>query len=83
MTPRTITLRLTHDDLMDLRISTDYNELDRAIARLTTWGMQAYDTVTVMRDGKHDLIALYESTGTGGKFVLGAVWHDGSFGFHS
>lgn len=83
MTPRTIVMRLTSDDVKELQISTDYDEVLRAIARLSTWGMQTYDTVTIMRDGKHDLIALYEIEGASERFVMGAVWHNGSFGFHS
>lgn len=83
MTPRTIVMRLTSDDVKEIQISTDYDEVLRAIGRLATWAASAYDTVTIMRDGTRDLIALYEVGGSSERFVMGAVWHNGSFGFHS
>lgn len=83
MAPRTIVMRLTSDDVKELQISTDYDEVLRAIARLSTWGMQTYDTVTIMRDGKHDLIALYEIEGASERFVMGAVWRETSYELYS
>lgn len=83
MTPRTIVMRLTSDDVKELQISTDYDEVLRAIGRLATWAASAYDTVTIMRDGTRDLIALYENEGSSERFVMGAVWREGSYELYS
>jgi hypothetical protein len=81
---RTIELHLTSDDVEQLVESTAPGALDRAFTRFLTWGLGAYDSVKVFRDGKDsDLIAVYSSESS--RFVLGAVYDTkaGTYSFHS
>ena len=81
---RTIELHLDEYDLEQLINGKAPGVLDRAITRLTTWGLGGYDSVKVFRDGKDsDLIAVY--TGSGGRFVMGAVYDKDAdtYSFHS
>jgi hypothetical protein len=83
---RTIELHLDSDDLEQLINGKAPGVLDKAITRLTTWGLGAYDSVKIFRDGKDsDLIAVYTGSGGTYRFVLGAVYDKGTgtYSFHS
>ena len=59
------------------------NEFDLAIAYLSLWNM-TFPVVKIYRDGPDfNLVAHYDrEDGTHG-YTIGAVWHDGRYGFHS
>jgi hypothetical protein len=83
---RTIELHLDEDDLRQRRNATMPGAFDAALARLTTWGLGAYDSVRILRDGSDtDLIAVYTGSGGTSRFVLGAVYSKdtGTYSFHS
>jgi hypothetical protein len=83
---RTIELHLDSDDIEQLVKDTAPGAFDRAITRLSTWGLGGYDSVMIFRDGKDsDLIAVYTGSGGTYRFVLGAVYDAkaGTYSFHS
>jgi hypothetical protein len=83
---RTIELHLTSDDVEQLVESTAPGALDGAITRFTLWGLGAYDSVKIFRDGKDsDLIAVYDMKAGTYRFVMGAVYDTkaGTYSFHS
>ena len=54
-----------------------------AIGYLSTWNM-SYDFVRITQDGDTGMVAVYKNTEDGPtKYVIGAVWHDDHYGFHS
>ena len=54
-----------------------------AIGYLSTWNM-SYGFVTITQDGDTDMVAVYRDTADGPtKYVIGAVWHEDHYGFHS
>jgi hypothetical protein len=71
---RTITINMN---------SISYTQFN-AIGRLCSWAVESYDQVTITTDGKcGDLVAYYKNSVTGGQFVMGAVWREGEYSFHS
>lgn len=81
---RSVKLNLTSEDMIQIAQSIGtWDKLWEAIGYLTTWNL-SHPTVTVYRDGKsNDLIAIYADEGGGVQYVIGAVWHDTHYGFHS
>jgi hypothetical protein len=77
--PRTVDIQLTDEDL----IAMGYPLV--SIGYLSTWALDAYDTVTIFRDGRSlDMVAHFRSTATGRTYTIGAVRNaDGSYGYHS
>ena len=54
-----------------------------AIGYLSTWNM-SYGFVRITQDGDTDMVAVYRDTADGPtKYVIGAVWHEDHYGFHS
>jgi hypothetical protein len=59
-----------------------WDKLWTAIGYLSSWNL-SYPTVEIWRDGKTDLVAVYRCKEGNVKYVIGAVWHDDHYGFHS
>ena len=54
-----------------------------AIGYLSTWNM-SFGFVQITQDDTTDMVAVYKDTADGPtKYVIGAVWHDDHYGFHS
>jgi len=54
-----------------------------AIGYLSSWNM-SYGFVQITQDGDTDMVAVYRDTERGlTKYIIGAVWHDDHYGFHS
>jgi hypothetical protein len=86
---RTIELNLSDEDMIQitniLRETAGqkaWEHLQGAIGYLITWNT-SYPKVTIYRDGKTDLIACYYNEQGERKYVIGAVWHETHYGFHS
>jgi len=92
---RIININLSADEYGELIENTDYEQVENAIAYLTTWGLlgDRFNTVHIHLDlhSKTDLIALYtnddeaRSRGAYQRFTMGAVWRrdERKFTFHS
>jgi len=58
------------------------NKFFEAIGYLSTWN-PSYPIVEIYREAGADLIAVYRDEKNERKYVIGAVWHDDHYGFHS
>lgn len=54
----------------------------RALGYLSTWNM-TYPTVDIYQDGETDMTAVYSDEQGNRRYVIGAVWHEDHYGFHS
>jgi hypothetical protein len=80
---RTIDLGLSASDIIEIATSIGtYDKLWQAIGYLSTWN-QSYPKVCIYRDRGNDLLAVYLNDAGETKYVIGAVWHDDHYGFHS
>ena len=80
---RTVNLNLTNEDMIQIAESIGtWEKLWHAIGYLSTWNL-SYPTVNIFRDGGDDLVAAYLDDGGNRKYVIGAVWHDDHYGYHS
>ena len=80
---RTITLCIDNNQLTEIAETIGYwDKLQAAIGYLATWNTN-YPKVTIYRDGKTDLVALYYNEQGERAYVIGAVWHETHYGFHS
>lgn len=85
MTKRTIELLITQGQLTEIAVEIDtWDKLWAAIGYLSTWSADSYPTVRIYRDGKGpDMAAVYLKGDGELGYVIGAVWHDDHYGFHS
>ena len=58
------------------------DEFFDTIGYLSTWNM-TYPTVDIYSDGDLDMVAVYKDENKDTKYVIGAVWHEDHYGFHS
>lgn len=84
MLDRKITLMLSSEDMLQIAESIrTWDKLWEAIGYLTAWNL-SYPSVNIYRDGKtNDLVAVYRNEKDERQYVIGAVWHDDHYGFHS
>lgn len=65
----------------------DARAINLAIGHLSQWSMNTYPFVDINlqgRKGEMELLAVYRKEKDGKpEYVIGAVWHDDHFGFHS
>lgn len=76
---------IIHIDMTErtqMQAATDSNEWFRAIGYLSTWNM-SFPTVVIRADGETDMVAVYKDEDGNIRYVIGAVWHDDHYGFHS
>lgn len=79
---RQVILRMDSVTQMKMQHATDHDEWFRAVGRLSTWNM-SFPTVDIRPDGETDMVAVYKDENDNVKYVIGAVWHDDHYGFHS
>lgn len=79
---RQVTIHLNAVEQMEMQHGTDMTEWYRAIGRLSTWNM-SFPTCDIYADGKTDMVAVYRNEQGERGYVIGAVWHDDHYGFHS
>lgn len=84
---RIIRLAFTATDKIKLHELTNYIEVDKALAYLTQWALDAEDksACTIMIHGD-EMTAVYRPNfdeNSSPTYVIGAVWHQDHFGFHS
>ena len=80
---RQVTINLSESDMIQIAESIGgWDKLWEAIGYLSTWN-QSYPYVNIYRDGDADLVAVYRDTEGDRKYVIGAVWHDTHYGYHS
>ena len=79
---RIVNIFLNAGEKVQISEQTDRNELLRAIGYLSSWALD-YPRVDIYRDGETDLVATYFNENNERVYTIGAVWHDGHYGFHS
>lgn len=83
---RQVTIGLSSEDMVQIAENIGaWDKLWQAIGYLSTWNM-SYPIVRIYRDGgpySTDLYAVYTDSDGNVKYVIGAVWHDDHYGFHS
>lgn len=87
MFDRTVTINLTSEDMIQIAVVINtWDKLHEAIGYLSTWNM-SYPNVVIYRDGTKagdaDLVAVYSDAERNVKYVIGAVWHEDHYGYHS
>lgn len=87
---RTVNIHLEDEDYVRIGIPSppDYpkppghSKLYEAIGYLSSWNLN-YPTVDIYTDGGFDLVAVYRKADGERGYVIGAVWHEDHYGFHS
>jgi hypothetical protein len=77
-TPRTIICHVTAATCD----ATDTTEFNKAVGYLSTWNM-VHPTMHIYADGETDMTAVYFDADGNRAYVIGAVWHEDHYGFHS
>lgn len=82
---RKVELQITEDQLADIADTIiSWPKVWEAIGYLSTWSADNYPTVRIYRDGNGpDMAAVYLKGDGELGYVIGAVWHDDHYGFHS
>jgi hypothetical protein len=80
---RTVNLNLSDEDMTQISETIgSRDKLQAAIGYLATWNTN-YPVCKIFRDGETDLGALYCNDKGERAYVIGAVWHETHYGFHS
>lgn len=80
---RSIQLNISSEDMIQIaEIIGTWDKLWCAIGYLSSWNM-TFPTVNIYRDGDTDMVAVYLNEQGKRGYVIGAVWHDDHYGFHS
>tara|TARA_Y100001968_G_C19203454_1_gene641117 strand:+ start:114 stop:368 length:255 start_codon:yes stop_codon:yes gene_type:complete len=82
---RKIEFQFDAGQLEELIQNTSQDEVNKAIAYLTTWNMSGFENCQLMINGKDEFTAVYRKDISDPQpgYVIGAVWHNDHFGFHS
>lgn len=86
---RTVTHQYTQEQLEQLYSRCTGEEVVRAIAYLSTWALDSdryRHCALIVSDSSADqpeIIATYRDDDGLVRYVIGAIWHDTHFGFHS
>ena len=82
---RTINLGYDTEALIKMQqAGPSMEKINDAIAYLSTWALDSYEEVSIYRDREvTDMIAVYSNPDNERRYVIGAVWHEDHYGFHS
>ena len=79
---RTVSININPLEVAKICGKVGEDNFNRAIGYLATWNY-TYPSVTIYADDETDLVAVYRSKDDEIGYVIGAVWHDDHYGFHS
>lgn len=85
---RTITIHIPEDSMHEAMDQVGKQNWQQTIGYLSTWAMHnpEYQICEIHQDffgGNTDMVAVYKDAAGVRRFVIGAVWHDTHYGFHS
>lgn len=85
---RTVELLIPQGELTEIAVTINtWDKLWEAIGYLSTWSADNYPIVRIFRDAVDnsgaDLGAVYLQADGELGYVIGAVWHEDHYGFHS
>lgn len=79
---RQMTLYIGEEQQTMIKEAVGKDKFYDALGYLSTWNM-TYPTVDIYTDGDNDMVAVYKDDTDNTKYVIGAVWHEDHYGFHS
>ena len=84
---RELKINITQSDMIRIAegIGT-WDKLWEAIGYLSSWAVDTYPECEIFVDRPAtslDLLAVYKNPKKGQQYVIGAVWHDTHYGYHS
>lgn len=85
---RTVEIHIPQTAVHEATQQVGVQNWERAIGYLSTWAMHnpEYQICEIHQDffgGNTDMVAVYKNAEGVRRFVIGAVWHDDHYGFHS
>ena len=82
MTERKVNLNMNAVGITNVIGNTNRAEFEKAIGYLSTWNL-TFPEVNIFSDSKDELTAVYITAEGERGYVIGAVWHEDHYGFHS
>jgi hypothetical protein len=79
---RKVNLNMNAVDITNVIGNTNRAEFEKAIGYLSTWNL-TFPEVNIFSDSKDELTAVYITAEGERGYVIGAVWHEDHYGFHS
>ena len=80
---REVLIRMDSDQLTQIKEAVGPSHFYSALGYLSQWNL-TYGHVVITQDDTTDMVAVYKDTADGPtKYVIGAVWHEDHYGFHS
>jgi hypothetical protein len=82
---RTVNIALTtqeHQNIVEAIGHENHRLFEQALGYLSTWNLN-YPIVNIYLDGNTDMVAVYKRADLETGYVIGAVWHEDHYGFHS
>ena len=80
---REVLIRMDSTQLTQIKEAVGPSNFYGALGYLSQWNL-TYGFVEITQDDTTDMVAMYGDTPGGPvKYVIGAVWHDDHYGFHS
>ena len=79
---RIVNILIDATAITEMKVSTDPREWQEAIGYLSTWNL-TFPKVSIRQDGETDMVAVYYTEKDEPGYVIGAVWHEDHYGFHS
>lgn len=80
---RSVNINLDNNQLTAIAMSIgSWDKLWNAIGYLSTWNTN-YPFASIFHDRDNDLVCVYKDASNNKTYVIGAVWHEDHYGFHS
>jgi hypothetical protein len=79
---RTVEINITPEQYEQALDTVGREAFQNAIGYLTTWSLN-HPRVVIYIEDECDLVAVYKDETNTTQYVIGAVWHDDHYGFHS
>lgn len=80
---REVLIRMDSTQLTQIKEAVGAQHFYEALGYLSQWNL-TYGHVVITQDDTTDMVAVYRATPGGPvEYVIGAVWHEDHYGFHS
>ena len=80
---REVLIRMDSTQLTQIKEAVGPSHFYSALGYLSQWNL-TYGHVEITQDDTTDMVAVYRATpGAPVEYVIGAVWHEDHYGFHS
>lgn len=79
---RTVAININAVEIAKICNNVGEDKFNAAIGYLSTWNY-TYPKVIIYAEDDRDLVAVYKTADDSTGYVIGAIWHDDHYGFHS